>query len=102
MRRVYLSTIFPPIFLAYSQLYRAVRAPPTCRLPVGEGANLTRTCQRTAVKMVWIGQEQHEATPSPPSISALGLHAADLAGLQSRAGCGGCNSVLAGCKRTRC
>ena len=33
---------FPPLFLAYSQLKRAVRAPPTWRLPVGEGANLTR------------------------------------------------------------
>ena len=42
---IYLSTILPPIFREYSQLYRAVRAPPTCRLPVGEGANLTRTCK---------------------------------------------------------
>jgi hypothetical protein len=33
---------FPPVFLAYSQLKSAVRAPPTCRLPVGEGANRTR------------------------------------------------------------
>lgn len=34
------SSICP--FLAMSQLYRAVRAPPTCKLPVGEGANLKR------------------------------------------------------------
>jgi hypothetical protein len=34
----------PPAFFAYSQLKRAVRAPPTCRLPVGDGANRTRTC----------------------------------------------------------
>lgn len=29
---------------AYSQLNRAVRAPPTCRLPVGEGAKRTLIC----------------------------------------------------------
>jgi hypothetical protein len=34
------SSICP--FLAMSQLYSAVRAPPTCKLPVGEGANLKR------------------------------------------------------------
>ena len=29
-------------FLATNQLYKAVRAPPTCKLPVGEGANRIR------------------------------------------------------------
>src|SRR5712691_3107283 len=33
----------PPLLLANSQLNRAVRAPPTCRKPVGEGAKRTRT-----------------------------------------------------------
>src|SRR5688572_30401546 len=34
----------PLCFLARSQLNNAVLAPPTCRNPVGEGANLKRTC----------------------------------------------------------
>jgi len=38
-------TNLPPIFLAYSQLNRAVRAPPTCSMPVGEGANRTLICR---------------------------------------------------------
>lgn len=38
---VHLSTNFPPVLRAYSQLNSAVRAPPTCRLPVGEGAKRT-------------------------------------------------------------
>src|SRR6266850_2092052 len=33
----------PPLFRAYSQLKSAVRAPPTWRYPVGEGAKRTRT-----------------------------------------------------------
>src|ERR1700744_6303323 len=33
----------PPVRLAYSQLKRAVRAFPTCKRPVGEGAKRTRT-----------------------------------------------------------
>ena len=33
----------PAVFRASNQLKRAVRAPPTCSEPVGEGANLTRT-----------------------------------------------------------
>jgi hypothetical protein len=33
----------PPVCLAYSQLNRAVLAPPICRKPVGLGANLTLT-----------------------------------------------------------
>jgi hypothetical protein len=32
----------PPVWRAYSQLKRAVRAPPTWRYPVGDGANRTR------------------------------------------------------------
>src|ERR1700722_5608082 len=32
----------PPAWRAKSQLKRAVRAPPTCRKPVGEGAKRTR------------------------------------------------------------
>ncbi len=32
----------PPFLRAHSQLKRAVRAPPTCRYPVGLGANRTR------------------------------------------------------------
>jgi hypothetical protein len=32
---------FPPVFLAKSQLNSAVLAPPTCKYPVGDGANLT-------------------------------------------------------------
>src|SRR5579872_6537374 len=35
-------TMVPPRPRAKNQLNRAVRAPPTCRYPVGEGANLTR------------------------------------------------------------
>eukprot|EP00955_Chlamydomonas_euryale_P109981 365971-Chlamydomonas_euryale.AAC.3 len=37
---------FPPFFFAYSQLKSAVRAPPTCRFPVGDGAKRTRTCRQ--------------------------------------------------------
>ena len=37
------STSLPPTCLAKSQLKSAVRAPPTCRLPVGDGAKRTRT-----------------------------------------------------------
>ena len=33
---------WPPYFLTKSQLNKAVRAPPTWRKPVGEGANLSR------------------------------------------------------------
>src|SRR5947208_2282584 len=33
---------WPPYFLTNSQLKSAVRAPPTCRKPVGDGANLSR------------------------------------------------------------
>ena len=47
-------------------------------------------------------RKQDEGKLSPPWISALGLHAADLAGLLSRAGCDACSSVLAGCKHTPC
>ena len=42
----HLRIILPPTLLAYNQLNSAVRAPPTCRLPVGDGANRTRTCPR--------------------------------------------------------
>mgnify|MGYP001807202628 CR=1 FL=1 len=42
-QRAYRRMNLPPILRAYSQLKRAVRAPPTCRLPVGEGAKRTRT-----------------------------------------------------------
>ena len=45
VRQAHLRIILPCIFLAYSQLYSAVRAPPTWRLPVGDGANLTLTCR---------------------------------------------------------
>jgi hypothetical protein len=34
--------IVPPFRRAYNQLNMKVRALPTCRNPVGEGANLTR------------------------------------------------------------
>jgi hypothetical protein len=34
----------PPRPRANSQLNSAVRAPPTCKYPVGEGANRTRIC----------------------------------------------------------
>ena len=34
---------FPFVFFAYNQLNNAVLAPPTCKLPVGDGANRTRT-----------------------------------------------------------
>ena len=34
---------FPPVFLANNQLNNAVRAPPTCSDPVGEGAKRTLT-----------------------------------------------------------
>src|SRR3954465_11998945 len=37
------STKVPPVLRAKSQLKSAVRAPPTWRYPVGDGANLTRT-----------------------------------------------------------
>ena len=33
----------PPVFFASNQLNSAVRAPPTCNEPVGDGANRTRT-----------------------------------------------------------
>jgi hypothetical protein len=33
----------PPRLRAKNQLNSAVRAPPTCKYPVGEGANRTRT-----------------------------------------------------------
>src|SRR3954447_23017044 len=36
------STNVPPAWRAASQLYRAVRAPPMCSAPVGEGAKRTR------------------------------------------------------------
>ena len=44
----------PPLARANSQLYNAVRAPPTWRYPVGDGANRTRT-----------------VTPPPPGSRAL-------------------------------
>src|SRR5438874_1390088 len=37
------STNVPPVCRAYSQLNRAVRAPPMCKNPVGLGAKRTRT-----------------------------------------------------------
>eukprot|EP00882_Tetradesmus_deserticola_P021998 GHRQ01023867.1.p2 GENE.GHRQ01023867.1~~GHRQ01023867.1.p2 ORF type:complete len:117 (-),score=12.65 GHRQ01023867.1:266-616(-) len=40
----HLSTNLPPTLRAYSQLNSAVRAPPTCKLPVGEGAKRTLIC----------------------------------------------------------
>ena len=43
LEQCHLKTSFPPLFLAKSQLNKAVRAPPTWRRPVGDGANLTRT-----------------------------------------------------------
>jgi hypothetical protein len=33
----------PPCWRAQSQLYKAVRTPPMCKYPVGEGAKRTRT-----------------------------------------------------------
>ena len=55
----HLSTILPPVLLAYSQLKRAVRAPPTCRLPVGEGANRTLTCTPHAALLRKSGSQEN-------------------------------------------
>ena len=43
------STATPPAWRANSQLYSAVRTPPTCRKPVGDGAKRTRTDPRRPV-----------------------------------------------------
>src|SRR3954447_12230124 len=45
----------PPCRFANSQLKIAVRAPPTCRCPVGDGANRTRTVIGRAVYRVECG-----------------------------------------------
>lgn len=49
-KEMYLNTILPPVLQAYNQLKRAVRAPPTCKFPVGEGAKRTRTCTTNPVR----------------------------------------------------
>ena len=41
-----LSMSLPPVFLAYRKLNNAVLAPPTCRLPVGDGAKRTLVCSQ--------------------------------------------------------
>src|SRR5436853_3153141 len=46
----------PPRPRAYSQLNRAVRAPPICRKPVGEGAKRV-----TTVSVMSLGREIHRA-----------------------------------------
>ena len=52
LRSAHLRMNLPPVLLAYSQLNSAVLAPPTCRLPVGEGAKRTRTCHPARQPMV--------------------------------------------------
>ncbi len=59
------STIVPPFRRAYSQLKMKVRALPTCRKPVGEGANRTlgradkssflREVAESGMKFPWYG-----------------------------------------------
>src|SRR5882757_4222006 len=51
-------TIVPPFRRAYSQLNMKVRALPTCRNPVGDGANRTRSITREYSKLdssgIWV------------------------------------------------
>src|SRR5580692_2093600 len=42
-------TNVPPVFRAQSQLKSAVRTPPMCRYPVGDGAKRTRVLMRDEV-----------------------------------------------------
>src|SRR5947209_9635112 len=66
----------PPLWRAKSQLNRAVRAPPTCRKPVGEGAKRTRgddTEARlvTASSLAWDGENERADVPGrelPPVV----------------------------------
>ena len=50
------SSIVPPLWRAKSQLNKAVRAPPMCRKPVGDGAKrVTTGCDmRAALSDGWI------------------------------------------------
>src|SRR5687767_14588018 len=49
---------FPPVWCAYSQLNRAVRAPPMCKKPVGLGANRTRTLMALISDAKMLGEDR--------------------------------------------
>ena len=59
---------WPPLPRARSQLYSAVRAPPMCRAPVGEGANRTR---------IWT---QHAMKRGRPDLMLIGAHVSPAGG----------------------
>src|SRR6266851_9369636 len=64
----------PPWWRAYSQLKMKVRALPTCRKPVGEGAKRTRGCDveardsgiRRRNLMVWAREKYRQASQEGP------------------------------------
>src|SRR5919201_4227114 len=57
----------PFFFRAHSQLKSAVRAPPMCRYPVGEGAKRTRTIGAGEIAEVIV--RRHAAARAPARVS---------------------------------